>query len=94
MANLYTQHDINIRKTWFLMTVFFLLIIGLGWLFSYTQNSPEILYIAVAVSVGMNLFAYWNSDKVALSLSKARPINRDGNEELFRIVENLSITAG
>ena len=94
MTNLYTQHDVNIRKTWLLMTVFFLIIIGLGFLFDFAYNSPQVLYLAVALSVGMNFFAYWKSDTIALSMSRAQPIQRAGNEELYRIIENLSITAG
>jgi heat shock protein HtpX len=91
---LYTQHDINIRKTWLLMTVFFVLIIGLGFLFSYAYGSPDILYIAVVLSVGMNFLAYWKSDSIALTMSRAQPIARTGHEELYRIIENLCITAG
>ncbi len=94
MTNLYTQHDVNIRKTWFLMTVFFVLIIGLGFLFDYAYNSPEILYFAVILSVGMNFLAYWKSDAVALAISQAQPVARPGHEELYRIIENLCITAG
>ncbi len=76
------------------MTVFFLLIIFLGWLFGYAYNSPEILYIAVALSIGMNVIAYWKSDSIALAMSHAKPIQREGNEYLYRIIENLSIAAG
>src|SRR6185369_5432518 len=94
MATLYTQHDSNIRKTWLLMTVFFLLIIGLGFLFDLAYDTPEILYLAVALSVGMNFLAYWKSDSVALALSNAKPIVRAGNEYIYRLVENLCITAG
>jgi heat shock protein HtpX len=76
------------------MTVFFLLIIGLGFLFSQVYGSPEILYIAVALSIIMNFLAYWKSDTIALSMSGAKPIARQDNEYLYRIVENLTITAG
>ncbi len=94
MATLYTQHDSNIRKTWLLMTVFFLLIIALGFLFDYAYQSPQILYFAVALSIGMNFIAYWKSDAVALAMANAKPIARQGNEYVYRIVENLAITAG
>lgn len=94
MATLYTQHDSNIRKTWLLMTVFLVLIIAVGFLFSYAYGSPGILYIAVALSVGMNFMAYWKSDSIALAMSHAQPIERAGNEELYRHIENLCITAG
>ncbi|HZZ99378.1 MAG TPA: M48 family metallopeptidase, partial [Candidatus Paceibacterota bacterium] len=76
------------------MTVFFVLIILVGWAFSYAYGDPSILYIAVAFSIGMNFFAYWRSDSIALGIARARPIQREGHEELYRIIENLCITAG
>ncbi|HDQ15766.1 MAG TPA: zinc metalloprotease HtpX [Bacteroidetes bacterium] len=91
---LYTQVDSNIRKTWFLITIFLLLIIFIGWVFSYIFESPFILYIAVIFSVFWSFSSYWYSDKIVLSLTKSRPIKKEDNPELYRIVENLSITAG
>ncbi|MBP9821840.1 MAG: M48 family metallopeptidase [Candidatus Pacebacteria bacterium] len=76
------------------MTVFLVLVIGLGFLFGQVYNSPEILYVAVALSIGMNFVAYWKSDSIALTMSHAQPIKREGNEYVYRLVENLSITAG
>ena len=94
MTNIYNQKDSNIHKTWLLMTVFLLLIIGFGWIFSYAYHTPEILYFAVILSLVMNIVAYWQSDKIALSMSGAVPIRRQDNLYLYRIVENLCITAG
>lgn len=94
MANLYAQKDSNIRKTWLLMTGFFLFIMVFGWIISYVWQAPQILYFAVILSIGMNLVAYWQSDKIALAMSHAKPIAREGNEYVYRMVENLSITAG
>jgi hypothetical protein len=50
MATLYTQADSNIRKTWLYLTIFFVLIISLGWLFSYLYNSQAILIFAVFIA--------------------------------------------
>src|SRR5437868_6957865 len=94
MTTLYTQHDANIRKTWFLMTVFFLLIMVVGWAIGYVYQTPEILYIAVVLSLGMNFLAYWRSDAIALAISHAVPAARSEHVELYRIIENLAITAG
>jgi len=93
-VTLYTQAESNIRKTWFLITVFLLMVIGIGWIFSYIFESPLILYIAVIVSIFWSFSSYWYSDKIVLSLTKSRPIKKEDNPELYRIVENLSITAG
>ncbi len=76
------------------MTVFLVLVILLGWLFSAVWQSPEILYFAVGLAFVMNFFAYWQSDKIALAMSGARPASRQSHLELFRVIENLSITAG
>ncbi|TSA58252.1 zinc metalloprotease HtpX [bacterium] len=70
------------------------MVIGIGWIFSYIFESPLILYIAVIVSIFWSFSSYWYSDKIVLSLTKSHPIKKEDNPELYRIVENLSITAG
>ncbi len=94
MATLYTHKDKNIRKTWLLIGFFLLFIIGLGWIFSYQFNSPIILVIAVIFSSLMSFTSYWYSDKIVLRMSQAKEINKAENLELYRLVENLCITAG
>ncbi|MBU3926069.1 zinc metalloprotease HtpX [Patescibacteria group bacterium] len=91
---LYTQQDKNVRRTWFLMTLFFVVVIAIGWVFSQALESPAILYVAVAFSLLMNFFSYWYSDKIVLKMSGAKEISHENNRELFHIVENLCITAG
>lgn len=76
------------------MSLFLVVIIALGWFLSYYYQSPNILYIAVIFSVGMNFISYWTSDKIVLGLSHAQPLEHDQNQELYHIVENLCITAG
>jgi len=94
MATLYTQRANNIRKTWLFMSLFFVFVILLGWVFSYILESPVILYIAVFISILMNIGAYWYSDKLVVAMTRAREVKFDENPELHRIVENLAITAG
>lgn len=94
MPSLYSQKDSNIRKTYLLFSVFLLLIIGLGWFFSYAYNSPGILFFAVIFSSTMSIISYWHSDKIVLSMTHAVPVERKTNPEIYNIVENLAITAG
>jgi len=94
MPTLYTQVDKNVARTWILITVFLVFIIGLGYVFSYNLNSPAILWFAVIFSSGMSFISYWYSDKIALSINRAREVKHEENPELFHIVENLCITAG
>jgi len=76
------------------MSVFFIFIIALGWLFSYLYQSEEILIFAIGLSFFSSFFAYWFSDKIVLGLSHAKEIKKSDAPELYRLVENLSITAG
>lgn len=92
--SIYSQQDSNIRKTWLLMSLFFIVVIGIGWTFSYIYQSPGILYIFVAISILMNIVSYWYSDKIVLSMYKAVPVTNESHPDLYNIVENLSITAG
>ncbi len=94
MASLYTHQSSNIRKTWLLFTLFLVVVIGAGWVFSQAFGDPSILYIAVLFSVLMNVVAYWYSDKLVLSMTHAKPVTRESHREVYNIVENLCITAG
>ncbi len=94
MASIYTQADSNTRKTWFLITFFLVFVIAVGWLFSQALGTDLILYLAVILSVGMSIGSYWFSDKIVLKMAKATPVTLQDNPELYRIVENLCITAG
>ena len=94
MSSLYTQQDKNIWKTWLLMATFLCVVVALGWFVSFYYDNPFILYAAIGIALVMNIVSYWYSDKIALSLSKARPANKEEHTDLFRAVENISITAG
>jgi len=94
MATLYTQQDKNVRRTWFLMALFLVIVVAIGWFISYVYDSPGFLVVAVVFAVGMNVFSYWNSDRISLSLAGAVPADQTRYPSLFRIAENLSITAG
>lgn len=92
--NLYTEQSKNVTKTWLLMTVFFAVVIGLGWFFSIYYGDPVILYGFVLFSILMNFFSYWFSDKIVLTLAGAKEAKREEYFNLYTSVENLSITAG
>ena len=91
---LYTHAESNIRKTWLLMSGFLIFIILIGWLFSYLLDSSAILIFAVIISILSSFSSYWYSDKLVLAMTQAQPIKKSDNPELYRLVENLCITAG
>jgi len=94
MATLYTLADSNVKKTWIYLAFFFGLIVLIGYIFSYYFGNQFIFWFVFLLSVFMSISSFWFSDKIVLGLTKARPIEKKDNPELYRIVENLSITAG
>ncbi len=92
--NIYAERDRNVRKTWFLMTGFLVFVIIAGWGFSYVYQSPGILVFAVIFSVVMNIASYWYSDKIVMSLYKAKEVTNSSHPDLYNMTENIAITAG
>jgi len=94
MSTLYTHSDSNKKKTWFLLSGFFVFIILVGYVFSVAMNDSGILYFVVFLSMAMSFGSYWWSDKIVLAMSDAKEIDHDSNRDLYHIVENLCIAAG
>ena len=70
------------------------MVIGIGWVFSQIYGDGSILIFAVLFSATTSVISYWFSDKIVLSMHQAKPVTMQNAPELYRIVENLSITAG
>ena len=52
------------------------------------------MMIALIFAAGMNVFSYWQSDKIVLAAYRARPASREQAPEFYGIVEQLAINAG
>ncbi len=92
--NLYAQRASNVRRTWALIAGFLVIVIALGYTVSWYYNNPGILYVATFFAIGTNFYAYWFSDKLVLSMSRARPAKREEYFDFYTVTENLAITAG
>jgi len=92
---MYNQIDSNKRKTTLLITIFLVFIIGLGWFLGiYMGYGYEITILAVIISFIMTLVSFYSGDKVALASTGAKAIKKEDNPYVYRMVENLAITAG
>jgi len=60
----------------------------------YLLGGESGLVIALVAALGMNLFAYWNSDKMVLRMSNAQEVGPNDAPELYGIVQNLAERAG
>ncbi len=52
------------------------------------------MMIAFVVAAGMNLFSYWNSDRMVLSAYRAQAVDERNAPEFFAIIRDLSRNAG
>lgn len=95
MASLYSQKDGNIFKSMVLMALFFAFVGGVGWALSQYFGSPFIFYIAIGFALFGNLYSYWFAHKSVLRMTGAKEVVRSREtEELYDILENLSIQSG
>ncbi|PYX55418.1 MAG: protease HtpX [Acidobacteria bacterium] len=80
----------NTFKTAFLLTALTLLLLMIGRAFG-GQNG---MMIALAVAVVMNFVSYFFSDKIALSMYRAKPVTREELPRAYQIVERLTQKIG
>ena len=79
----------NTLKTGLLMAILTGLFVAVGFL----VGGPMGMEIAFVFAVAMNLFAYWNSDKMVLSMYGAREVDETTSPRLVHIVRDLSAKA-
>lgn len=80
----------SLFKTFVFLAVLTALFGSIGLLIGGTEG----MLMALILAAAMNVFAYWNSDKLALRVYSARQIDQSTAPNLFNIVENLSSRAG
>lgn len=93
---MYAQIARNKRKTILLIVLFVALLGILGYVFDRLlggSGSAGIIF-ALILSWGMALISYYSGDRIALATSGARPLAKEDNPYVYRMVENLCITAG
>jgi heat shock protein HtpX len=75
----------------------FLLLAGLTALFmasGYALGGEGGMLVALAVAFAMNFFAYWQSDRMVLSMHGAIPVSPQSAPDLLYLVRDLAARAG
>jgi heat shock protein HtpX len=80
----------NYLKTSLLLAAMTGLFLAIGFMLGGTAG----MLIALAVALAMNAFAYWNSDRVVLSMYGAREVDSRTAPALYGTVEQLAQRAG
>ncbi len=80
----------NYVKTAMLIAFMTALFMGVGLLIGGRGG----MMIAFGVAIAMNLFSYWNADKLVLKMHGARQVDAQSAPAFYRLIERLSRQAG
>jgi heat shock protein HtpX len=76
----------NVMRTGFLLAALTGLFLAVGYLLGGNSG----MLIALAFSIATNLFAYWNGDKMVLSMHGAEQVTPEEAPELYALVDGLA----
>jgi heat shock protein HtpX len=76
----------NMLKTTILLAALTALFMALG----YTLGGSGGAVISLLVAAGMNLFTYWNADKIVLKMHNARQVDGQSEPAFYNMVANLA----
>ncbi|WP_292411069.1 M48 family metalloprotease, partial [Mesorhizobium sp.] len=80
----------NTLRTAMLLAAMTALFMGVGFLIGGSGG----MVIALLIAAGMNLFSYWNADKMVLSMNRAVEVDAKNAPEFYAIVQALAKQAG
>jgi heat shock protein HtpX len=92
----YEEIASNRRRTWAMIVVFVLLVLGVAAAVTYLfgASGPVVIVIAVAIAVASSWITYFSSDKIALRMSRAQPADPRAYARYHNLVEGLCIASG
>ncbi|MGB0873113.1 MAG: M48 family metallopeptidase [Solirubrobacterales bacterium] len=91
---MYEQITSNKRKSWLLMSGFLLVYTVIAYAL-YLWVGPVGTFVVAAIAIAMVLASLFGGDDLAVALAGGKKVEKkEDAPELWRMVENLSITAG
>jgi heat shock protein HtpX len=93
---MYNEIASNKRRTWVLISVFSILIMGLFLVFSAaTRTDPYIMIgLGLLFAIIYSLISFYLADKAVLIAQGAKQIQKENGREIYVLVENLTIASG
>ena len=91
---MYRQIASNKRRSFGLLVGFVVFVGVLAYSLTTAFGRPSLFYPILIGSVLYAAISYFFSSQIALAMSGAKPIAKKDAPQLYRIVENLAITAG
>ena len=94
MNSAYSQQSNNITRTWILLTLFIGLISALFYGLAYYFNSPILIFVGIALSLGQALIAYFAGGSLAVAQAGGKEVTYEQSPQIHEMVENLARIAG
>ncbi len=102
MQNIYEATNANKRKSVFVVVFFFFFVAltiyvisqALGVYLGYEPGGLGMVGLAFIISGATSFFGYYNSDKIVLRISNARPADKKRDFNFYTVTENLSLGVG
>lgn len=91
---MYTEIAKNKRNSWLLLGSFVIVITLICFVFAEALGRSWILYLGVGFALLYAFISFFFAESMVLAVSQAREVQKKDAPELYRVVENLSITAG
>jgi heat shock protein HtpX len=76
----------NTLRTGMLLAALTAILVGVGALIGGAGGAM----IAFVIAAGLNLFSYWNADRIALSMARAHEVDAQSAPEFYAIVRELA----
>lgn len=80
----------NFMKTTMLLAALTALFMALG----FTLGGPRGAMLALIIAAGMNLFTFWNADKIVLKMHNAAEVDARTHPDYYGLVEGLARRGG
>lgn len=94
MNNVYEQVDRNKRRSWIVILCFFVFVISFSIIISLALDLGfGAVGVGLIISGIMTYLSYYNSDKIILSISQARPADKQTDFDFYTVAENLSLAS-
>lgn len=93
--SIYSEISANKTKTYIIMVFFIAFVTLVAYVLAIAVGLPsDFWWIGIALSTGLSILSYFFSDSMVLALSGAKEMKNTAGQDVFDIVQNLSIAAG
>lgn len=94
MLNIYEQVDANKKRSVMVIAGFIVFVVGFFWIVGQVLGSdPSLVVLAAIFSLASSAASYFWGDKIILTISGAKPANREKFFDFYTVAENLALAA-